>query len=145
MKRILSGVFKHETNTFSPMPTGEGLFASTYLARGGDPGVGHLERARMVAMQGRLPDAAHEYDLGLAGTLSPEATKWMADSLEHKRAAIQAHAVGLENSYIRKFGSMGRSDPEVMQAAADDFEATFRAIDPSATAAIVIDHVPPTT
>ena len=28
-----------ETNTFSPMPTGEGLFASTYLVRGGDYGV----------------------------------------------------------------------------------------------------------
>lgn len=27
-----------ETNTFSPMPTGEGLFATTYLARGGNYG-----------------------------------------------------------------------------------------------------------
>lgn len=67
------------------------------------------------------------------GTLSDEAREWMADSLMKKRGAIQAHVNSLENSYISKFGGMAKTTPAIVEDAADDFEATFQVIDPTAT------------
>ena len=83
-------------------------FIDRYLARGGDTGVGRLERARMLAMHGRLPEAAQEYDAGLSAKPTPAARAlyrrdiaWIATAPE--LVAFDALPADSVADYIRRF------------------------------------------
>ena len=83
-------------------------YIDRYLARGGDPGVGHLERARMLAMQERFGEGAKEYELGLATSPSSEARAlyrrdiaWVAEGGE--LAAFDSLPAAEVPAYVRRF------------------------------------------
>jgi hypothetical protein len=83
-------------------------FIDRYLARGGDAGVGRLERARMLAMLGRMPEAVSEYLAGLDAPPTPAAralyrrdVAWVATGGELTAFdSLPADSVG---SHIRRF------------------------------------------
>jgi hypothetical protein len=83
-------------------------FIDRYLARGGDTGVGRLERARMLAMLGRLPEAVSEYLVGLDAPPTPAARAlyrrdiaWVATGGE--LAAFDSLPADSVGPYVRRF------------------------------------------
>jgi hypothetical protein len=90
---------------------GDSLAALTlidrYLARGGDAGVGRLERARMLAMLERMPEAVSEYLVGLDAPPTPAAralyrrdVAWVASAGE--LAAFDSLAADSVGPYVRR-------------------------------------------
>ena len=71
MKRILSGVFKHETNTFSPLQTDLLAYASRSLLRG--PDIASYYRGTATEM-GAFLDAAERHGWELVHPVAADAT-----------------------------------------------------------------------
>lgn len=71
MKRILSGVFKHETNTFSPLQTDLLSYASRSLLRG--PDIASYYRGTATEM-GAFLDAAERHSWELVHPVAADAT-----------------------------------------------------------------------
>ncbi|HEX5818184.1 MAG TPA: hypothetical protein VFY20_04860 [Gemmatimonadales bacterium] len=83
-------------------------FIDRYLARGGDAGVGRLERARILAMLDSMPQAVAEYGVGLDAPPTPAARAiyrrdiaWVATGGE--LAAFDSLAADSVGSYVRRF------------------------------------------